>query len=166
MLWAAVVGLGFRGEVQIQNLTITDFSIPVCRGRGEIPSKSFVLPGTVANLVDAELPVLKSAQNYPSISVQCKIYVYLYIFLKPRFCLTESRLSGKALLRVGGMLCRGNSKGRGYMCSFFFPSVCRVLPWRANWVLSRRYSSLVWWHESIASNHLPSRAAAVKQDVW
>lgn len=34
----------------------------------------------------------------------------------------ESRISGRAFLRLGGMLFHGNYKQRGYTGSFFFPS--------------------------------------------
>lgn len=170
MLWAAMVGLGFRGEVQIQNLTITRTSPSPYAGDERKFLLKALVPCSSRNSAKFGGRWIASSDKCPELSVYFysvqNLWLHLYIFLKPHFCLTESRISGKALLRLGGMLCHGNSKQRGYMRSFFSPSVCRVLPWRANWVLSRRYSSLIWRYESIASNHLPCRAAAVKQDVW
>lgn len=68
-----------------------------------------VFPEQVANLVDAELPVLKNAQNSLDISIQHKIYCYFYMYFhSPIFAILESRNSEKVLLRLGGMLCCGN----------------------------------------------------------
>lgn len=78
----------------------------------------------------------------------------------------ESRISGRAFLRLGGMQNHGNYKQKGYMGSFFLPVTVRsVLPRGADWVLPRRHPPLIRRHEGSASHHLPRRAAAVKQDV-
>lgn len=104
-------GLGFR-KVLIQTLTITGTSpSPYAEDEGKSLPKTLFLcsPEQVENLVDAELPVLKSAQNYLDISIQCKIYCYFYMYFQsPIFAILESRNSGKVLLRLGGMLCCGN----------------------------------------------------------
>lgn len=85
-------GLGFR-KVLIQTLTITGTSPSPYAGdewKSLLKTRFLVLPEQVANLADAELPVLKHAQNYLDISIKCKIYCYFIVFPKPIFAVLES----------------------------------------------------------------------------
>ena len=143
-----MVGLGFRGEVQIQDLTVTQTSPSPRAGDEGQPLLKALAPRFSRNRGQFGGCCVASTEKVPRtiwlFLLSAKFTkLYLYLLLKPCFCLTESRISGKALWRLGGMLCHGNSRQRGYTCSFSFPPVRRVLPRRANRVLPRRYPSLV-----------------------
>lgn len=126
-----------------------------------------VLPEQVANLADAELPVLKNAQNYLDISIQCKIYCYFIVFPKSHFChIGELKFTkGASALGRNALLWELKAKGLLHV-PLSPPPVCSVLPRRANWLLPGRYSPPVWWYEGTAANHLPRRATAAEQNVW
>lgn len=125
-----------------------------------------VLPEQVVNLADAELLLLKNAQNYLDISLQRKIYCYFIVFPKSHFCHIAEWKFRKGASALGRNALLWELKAKGLHVFLFLPSVCRVLPRRANRLLPGRHSPPVWRHEGTAANHLPCRATAAEQNVW